>query len=51
MLFDYPNLLPQIYKLACFRPQRTHRTHLVYYYGPLGTGKTLAISKVLNTYN
>ena len=46
---DYPAMLPQIYKLACFRPQRTHRTDLVYYYGPPGTGKTTAISRVLNT--
>ena len=46
---DFPQLLPQIYKLARFRPQRTHRTDLVYYYGPPGTGKTTAISRVLNT--
>ena len=42
-------MLPQIYKLARFRPQRTHRTDLVYYHGPPGTGKTTAISRVLNT--
>ena len=46
---DYPAMLPQIYKLARFRPQRTHRTDLVYYHGPPGTGKTTAISRVLNT--
>lgn len=45
----YPQLLPNIYKLARFRPQRSHRTDLVYYFGPPGTGKTTTISRVLNT--
>ena len=45
----YPQLLPQIYKLGRFRPQRTFRTDLVYYHGPPGTGKTTSISRVLNT--
>ena len=31
----YPQLMSNIYKLARFRPQRTCRTDLVYYYGPL----------------
>ena len=45
----YLQLLPQIYKLAGFRPQRSFRTDLVYYHGPPGTGKTTTISRVLNT--
>lgn len=45
----YPQLLPQVYKLARFRPQREFRTDLIYYYGPPGTGKTTTVSRVLNT--
>ena len=41
-----PQLLPQIYKLARFRPQRTFRTDLVYYHGLPGTGKTTSISRI-----
>lgn len=36
-------------KLARFRPQREARTDLVYYYGPLGTSKSITVSRVLNT--
>lgn len=45
----YPSLLPQIYKLARFRPQREFRTDIVYYYRSPGTGKSTTISRVLKT--
>lgn len=45
----YLQLLPQIFKLAGFRPQRSFCTDLVYYHGPPGTRKTITISRVLNT--
>lgn len=45
----FPQLLPQIYKLARFRPQRQLRADLVYYYGPPGTGKSTSIHRLLST--
>ena len=41
---QYPQQLANIYQLARFRPQRKHRTDLIYYYGRAGVGKTTCIS-------
>lgn len=42
----YLAMIAQIHKMAEFRPQRSGRTDLLYYYRPAGTGKTTSIEHV-----
>ena len=45
----YPSMNYKIRQLMIFRPPRTHRTDVVYYWGKPGVGKTTAISRILDT--
>ena len=49
IVMKYPGCYNQICKLMRYREPRSHRTDVVYYWGPPGTGKTTTIMRILKT--
>ena len=46
---DYPSQHKLIASLMCLRPHRKGRNDVLYMWGPPGTGKTMAVARVLDT--
>ena len=43
----YPHLYSKVMQLMRYRPPREGRTDLIYYFGPVGVGKTTAVTQTL----